>query len=117
MSRLFVFVRIVLVGLSSFCGRNALCAPGDELFSDQTIRKFKIEIAEPELNKLRAENRAYVHAILAVGEQVFPDVAVRLKGQGSFRPLDDKPSFAVKLNEFVPNRNFCGLTKIMLNNS
>src|SRR5258705_9140398 len=103
MGRLFSSVIVVLVGLSSFDQSPALCAPGDELFGDPAIRVFRIEIAQPELDKLRAQNRAYVHAALTVGEQVFPDVAVRLKGQGSFRPLDDKPSFAVKVDEFVPN--------------
>jgi len=117
MSRSFVVVAIVLLGLSSLDGTSVLGAPGDELFGDPAIRVFRIEIAQPELDKLRAQNRAYVRATLTVGEQVFPDVAVRLKGQGSFRPLDDKPSFAVKVDEFVPNRQFCGLTKIMLNNA
>jgi hypothetical protein len=36
---------------------------------------------------------------------------------GSFRPLDQKPSFTVKFDEFTADQEYCGLTKMMLNNS
>jgi hypothetical protein len=36
---------------------------------------------------------------------------------GSFQGLDAKPSFAVKFDEFVPDQEYMGLQKIMLNNS
>jgi spore coat protein CotH len=110
---------LALIGLLCFESTEVLSAPvaGEGLFSDPAIRKFTIQIAEGELEKLRRDNRTYVRATLTVGQQVFNDVAVRLKGEGSFRPLDDKPSFAVKFDEFVPGRDFYGLTKIMLNNS
>jgi hypothetical protein len=110
---------LTLIGLICFEQSTAVSAavPAEELFSDPAIRVFRIEIEASELEKLRRDNRTYVHATVIVGQEVFNDVAIRLKGQGSFRPLDDKPSFAVKFDEFVPNRDFCGLTKIMLNNS
>jgi len=90
---------------------------GNELFADRPIPRIAITIAEPELQKLRVQNRNYVSATVTVDDRVFKDVAVRLKGRGSFRPLDDKPSFAVKFDEFVPRQKLFGLSKIMLNNS
>jgi spore coat protein H len=91
--------------------------PGHELFSEAVIRHFKIRIENAEMEKLRRDNHTYVRATVTEGTNVFSEVGVRLKGRGSFRPLEDRPSFAVKFDEFVPAQRFCGLTKIMLNNS
>jgi spore coat protein H len=91
--------------------------PGHELFSDPAIRHFKIDIAQPEIDKLRRDHRTYVHAKVTVADQTFGDCGVRLKGEGSFRPIDDKPSFALKFDEFERGQRYCGLDKIMLNNA
>src|SRR5882762_5685277 len=108
---------LLLPALAVTLGGNVKgTSAGQELFSGP-IQHFKIEIATPELEKLRRENRTYVNATVSVGEKVFKDVAVRLKGQGSFRPLNDKPSFAVKFDEFTPKQKLFGLSKIMLNNA
>src|SRR5207253_10388999 len=61
--------------------------------------------------------RAYVHALLREGEQVYADVGLHLKGNASFRPLGDRPCLTVKFDEFHAGQNFHGLTKIHLNNS
>jgi spore coat protein H len=108
-----VYCLVLLVSASAAEPR----APGDELFSDPAIRHFKIDIADPELQTLRRDHKTYVRATVTAGEQTFKGVGVRLKGEGSFRPLDDKPSFAVKFDEFEPDQRYCGLNKIMLNNS
>src|SRR6185369_9004699 len=48
----------------------------------------------------------------------YDDVAVRLKGSvGSFRPIDDKPSFTLDFARFHPGQKFHGLRRIYLNNS
>jgi hypothetical protein len=36
---------------------------------------------------------------------------------GSFQPLDQKPSFVIKFDQYQPDGEYCGLTKLMLNNS
>ncbi|MCI0745689.1 MAG: CotH kinase family protein [Verrucomicrobia subdivision 3 bacterium] len=92
-------------------------APGHELFSETAIRHFRIVLADSELEKLRRDHNTYVRSTVTVGDQEFRDAGVRLKGRGSFRPLEDKPSFALKFNEFTAGQRFCGLTKILLNNS
>jgi len=36
---------------------------------------------------------------------------------GSFQSLEQKPSFVLKFDEYRPDQEYCGLTKLMLNNS
>ena len=103
--------------LSSLGAALAANPPGHELFNETAVRHFKINIEPAEWDKLKADNRTYVRASITVDGEAFKPVGVRLKGQGSFRPLEDKPSLAVKFDEFADGQKFCGLTKIMLNNS
>jgi len=109
-----VALAFVLSAFSAAFGANP---PGHELFTEAAVRQFKIHIGPAEWDQLKADNRAYVRASITVDDQTFKPVGVRLKGQGSFRPLEDRPSLAVKFDEFVEGQKFCGLTKIMLNNS
>jgi len=92
-------------------------APGHELFTEGAVRHFKIQIDPIEWQNLKNDNRTYVRASVTVNSDTFRHVGIRLKGQGSFRPLEDRPSLALKFDEFVQDQKFCGLTKIMLNNS
>lgn len=66
---------------------------------------------------LKKDNRAYVRATVTVGDRILQDVGVHLKGMGSFRPLNEKPSFAVKFDKYTPDQRYSGLSKIMLNNA
>lgn len=88
-----------------------------KFFAQTNILTFNIDIAEPEFTALRNQSRTYVRATIRAGDEVFKDVAVRLKGWGTFRPLTGKPSFSVKFNGFVQGQRFHGLSKLMLNNS
>ena len=66
---------------------------------------------------MKKDPRTYVKAGVREGGQTFRDVAVRLKGSGSFQSVDKKPSLALKFNEFVPGQKFHAHTKFFLNNS
>src|SRR5258705_1501645 len=66
---------------------------------------------------LQRMQRTYVRATVREGGRVYTNVGVRLKGMGSFRPVYEKPSLAVKFDEFVEDQEYCGLTKVMFNNS
>src|SRR6266404_4137503 len=91
--------------------------PGDELFNDDKIRTFRIEVTEPALSALQRDNRAYVRGTATEGGRTYADVGVHLKGMGSFRPLNEKPSFVVKFDRYTPSQRYLGLSKFMLNNS
>ncbi len=92
--------------------------PTDTLFATNApILTFNIEIAGGELAALQKDDRAYARGTVNIGTNVLRDVAFRLKGNGSRRPLNEKPSFVAKFDHYVPDQKFHGLTKIALNNS
>jgi hypothetical protein len=112
---LLAFV-MTLVGVS----RGAAAVkkpPGDKFFNEPEIRTFNFEISEAASNQLRRAPRSYVIGTVREGQHVLTNVAIRLKGMGSFRTIDDKPSLAVKFDEFTTNQHYRGLSKLMFNNS
>ncbi len=46
----------------------------------------------------------------------YQDVGVRLKGRASYQPISGKPSFKIKLDEYVPGQRLHGLRRLTLNN-
>jgi spore coat protein H len=88
-----------------------------DFFADPAVRRFKIEIAETNLASLRRAPRTYVRGNLMEGGTVLTNVGIHLKGMGSFRTIDERPSLAVKFDEFVSDQEYRGLTKLMFNNS
>jgi spore coat protein H len=92
--------------------------PSNALFATNApIYTFKIEVSGNEMAALQRDNRNYVRGKVTVGKTVLRDVAIRLKGNGSFRPLNEKPSFVLKFDHYVPDQRFFGETKIALNNA
>lgn len=79
---------------------------------------FQITVEKAEADSLRREPRKYVKCQVKVGEQVFKDVAIHLKGAaGSFRGFDDKPALTLNMDKFTRGQKFHGLDKLHLNNS
>lgn len=97
----------------------------DLFFLRGEIPELRIEITEPELQKLRQENRKYVKATLTEnGKHVYPDVGIKLKGAaGSFRGVDDRPALTINVDKFAtketqaPKKSFHAIDKFHLNNS
>jgi spore coat protein H len=112
-------VYTVLSLMAGFAVFGAQTDPGAEFFESADLRTFKITLGKEQHAALadNNRNRQYVSATVAVGGVTYSNVAVRLKGMGSFRPLHEKPSLAVKFDEYVEDQKFFGLSKIMLNNS
>jgi spore coat protein CotH len=96
---------------------SAGAAPGDAFFHDPVIRTFRIKVEEPALVVLQKNDRSYVRATIQEGTNVYRDVGIHLKGMGSFRPFNEKPSLAVKFDRYVSRQRFHGLTKLMFNNA
>src|ERR1041385_7553642 len=88
-----------------------------EFFADRKVRWIEIELTEPGKMALRTNPRSYITGNVREGTQTFTNVGVHLKGMGSFRRLDEKPSFVLKFDKFLPDQEYCGLTKLMLDNS
>ena len=99
--------------------KSSLKEPGADIFAaSSSVLRFKIEIAETNLDLLRIEPRRFVPASVREGELVYTNVAVHLKGAaGSFRSIDDKAALTLSFGKFLPRQRFHGLQKIHLNNS
>ena len=90
----------------------------DSLFATNApILTFQINVSEREMAALQKDDRSYARGDVTVGTQVLRDVALRVKGNGSRRPLQEKPSLVLKFGHYTPGQEFFGLTKIALNNS
>ncbi len=70
-----------------------------------------------EYQRLARDPRTYVPGTVSVEGRTFQQVGVRLKGTGTFQPIGRRPNLALKFNWRIPHQEFCGLTKIYLNNS
>ena len=88
-----------------------------EFFNDHKVRVFQFEISQPGLASLWRDPRSYVSGTVREGNRVLTNVAIRLKGMGSFRTVDEKASFALKFDEFAKDQDYFGLTKLMFNNA
>ncbi|MEY2408117.1 MAG: spore coat protein [Verrucomicrobiota bacterium] len=89
----------------------------DDLFAQSRIFRIQVEIPAAAQLSLKKDPRNYVKATVREGDRVFGEVALRLKGNGSFQGLERKPSLALKFNEFAPGQKFHGHAKFFLNNS
>ena len=85
-------------------------------FERPAVWPVQIEISAENAAKLRAKPREAVSAKIRVIDAPVHDAKVRLKGQGTFQPLDDKPSFTIELGPDGQEK-LHGLTKFHLNNS
>jgi len=86
-------------------------------FEKGEIPQLKIVLNMVEEQKLRADPKRYADcALIENGKMTYRKVAVKLKGAaGSFRHLDDRPAFTLKLKK--KGERFHGLDKFHLNNS
>jgi hypothetical protein len=91
----------------------------DAFFLNGEIPKLKLELTDPELNKLRQNNRAYVRCKVTENDKTeYREVGVKLKGAaGSFRGVDDRPALTLNFDKFIRDQSFRDLDKIHLNNS
>jgi hypothetical protein len=93
-------------------------SPGADLFANRAPVSLHIEIVSANLEVLRKESREFVPATVTEHQTVYTNVAVHLKGSiGSFRPVEDKPSWTLDFSRFNSNQRFHGLRRIHLNNS
>jgi spore coat protein H len=92
-------------------------ARNDGLFTNGTMHSIQIEMPLENVAALKKDARTFVSCTFKEGGITYTNVAIRLKGVGSFRPIDEKPSFALKFNKFVAKQEFYGLSRVGLNNS
>ena len=94
------------------------------LFSGREIPRIVIEIPEPEMEILRGAGnrfsrvpRTNVLVTVRDGDIAYTNVALHLKGSGTFQPVEKKPDLTLNFHRRDPDQRFRGLQKISLNNS
>jgi hypothetical protein len=105
-------------GNAILAGKVPSNLPGHDIFTDLQIPKLQIILESEEKDKLEDAPREYVRCSIREGDRLYTNVAIRLKGSiGSFRHINDIPSFTVNFDKFVEDQTFHGLKKIHLNSS
>jgi hypothetical protein len=87
-----------------------------EIYDEATLPRFDITLPESSIAALRADSETYVAADLRYGDELVSNIGIRIKGEGSFRTLDEKTAFKLKLDELVPMQTFRGLRRMTFNN-
>ena len=100
-------------------GPAGVQAPGSDFFTSGTIPRLALFLAPEDADRLRQNSRQNVPArVVEDGQRRYDRVRLHLKGStGSFRVLDDKPSFTLRFDGADPGAGFHGLRKLHLNNS
>ncbi|HEY0550627.1 MAG TPA: CotH kinase family protein [Verrucomicrobiae bacterium] len=114
---LCVSVLLSITSLAFAAKDSQRAAASAEFFREPVLRTINIQLSEAALGQLRGAPRSYVTGAVVEGKHFLTNVAIRLRGNGSFRSLDEKPSFAVKFDEFATNQTYRGLRKLMFNGS
>jgi spore coat protein H len=88
----------------------------EEFLGFEELPEVELLIDDEDVVKLRANPREYVPARIRFQGGEYGPVGVRLKGQNSFLPFDEKPSFKINVNEYIPGQTFWGLKDLTFNN-
>lgn len=88
----------------------------DELFSIDRLPRFDLHIDQASWVALEAEPKEWVPGTFEYDGVVHENIGIRLKGNHSFRTLDEKPAFKIKFNKYIPGARFLELEGLTLNN-
>jgi spore coat protein H len=98
--------------------------PGDggagvaAVFDLEVLHRIEIQVASEHLTQLDKDQVNRVPCTIVFDGVTLPGSGIRKKGgNGSLRPLADKPAFSIKFNEFVKGQKLHGLSKLLLNNA
>jgi hypothetical protein len=97
--------------------------PFAEVYDEDRFPTFRITIPQACWDSLLAAPDVYCSGDIVYAptgdtadEIALAGVGIRLKGWASFQPLDQKPAFKIKFDEFVPDQELLGLERLTLNN-
>jgi hypothetical protein len=97
--------------------------PFEPLFAADHLPVFELTVPESSLRNLAADPFAYQPAHFRYRPPadprsafVLPYVGLRLKGRGSFHPIDRKPALKIRFDKYIGSQRFLGLRRLTLNN-
>ena len=92
----------------------------DAIFDDVDLAEFALEIDDDYVRQLEREvkggDHQWVPATMIYKGVRYENIGVRLKGENSFLPFDEKPSLKLKFDKFQDGLRFAGLKELTLNN-
>jgi hypothetical protein len=88
----------------------------ERLLGSDAFPSLELEIPPESEDSLRAMPRVWAPATIVYEGRPYGPVGVRLKGNNSFRPYDEKPSFKVKIDLYTMHAELLGLDDLTLNN-
>jgi hypothetical protein len=92
--------------------------PGEseDFLGYQVLPELELQLDADAIASLEASPREYVPGTIVYQGRSFGPVGVRLKGQNSFQPIDQKPSFRINVDEYIEGVSFYGLHDLTFNN-
>jgi hypothetical protein len=88
----------------------------EQILGYDALPSFELLIDASDIASLTAAPRQYVPGMLVYRGRSYGPIGVRLKGQNSFLPIDEKPSLRLNIDYYVPNARFFGIDNLTLNN-
>lgn len=89
----------------------------DALFDLSVVETVRLTLQDDALAALQDDPRTYVPAVFEHRGALRSDVGVRLKGNNSFRELDEKPAFRIRFGAYDSAAGrYAGLERLALNN-
>jgi spore coat protein H len=90
---------------------------GQHLFAADVLHTIDITVSARDLAQLETDQENRVACTFTYDGATIENAGIRKKGTSTRRPLVNKPSFSVKLDEFVDGAKLDGVQKIIVNNS
>lgn len=98
---------------------EAIPATGDlseQILGYDALPELALTVSPTNVAKLLADPRVDVPATITFRGRSYGPIGVHLKGGGSFMPFDQKPSFRIKIDEYVEAARFYGKKDLTFNN-
>jgi hypothetical protein len=93
-------------------------APSRRLFDPSYVHEISFEVASSDLERLETTTDQRVVSTITIDGTTFDRAGLRLKRGGfSYRGLDGKAGFSVKLDEFVAKQDYVGIERFSLGNA
>jgi hypothetical protein len=88
----------------------------EDFYADGALPALAVELSEESVSDLLLEPREWVPAWLRWEGSLYGPIGLRVKGENSFRPFDEKPSLHLRFDEYDDDGRFLGLRRVVLNN-
>lgn len=88
----------------------------DDFYAGGLVRDVYLRASDASMDALRSDPRTWVEAEFQWEGQWFGPIGLRIKGEQSYRDIDQKPSLKLKFSEYQEDGRFLGMRRIVFNN-